>query len=98
MWAGGGTKNMAAAFVYVHKPKTLVDKQAFRRFWFMPLFDKSKRGENQNQPENVFLETCFEKNISAKKKRFISKGIRYKSFFFSPNEFINKFIRRGAYL
>ena len=32
MWAGGGTKNMAAAFVYVHKPKTLVDKQAFRRF------------------------------------------------------------------
>ena len=32
MWARGGTKNMAAARVYVHKPKTLVDKQAFRRF------------------------------------------------------------------
>ena len=32
------------------QPENQIQVFAFWRFWFSPLFDKSKRGENQNQP------------------------------------------------
>ena len=60
-----------ASFVYEHKqkprpcflsrlrPTWMLDKQAFRRFWFSPLFDLSKRGINQNQPFILKLRLGF---------------------------------------